>query len=71
MQLCEEYHQEVCFDGRNCPVCEAINEKEDIEHKLEKVESELETSNEEIDNLRSQIQDLKDAALENIGSPTT
>ena len=24
MNLCSEGHDEVCYDGRNCPVCELL-----------------------------------------------
>jgi hypothetical protein len=71
MQLCEEHHQEVCFDGRTCPVCEAIAEKEGVENELEQTKELLDSTNEVVEELRSEIKDLKDAALENIGSPTT
>jgi hypothetical protein len=26
MNICDSGHQEVCFDGRKCPVCEWIDE---------------------------------------------
>lgn len=28
MTLCEDGHQEVCFDGRNCPLCIILKEKD-------------------------------------------
>lgn len=31
MLLCSDGHEEVCYDGKQCPVCEAIQEKKDIE----------------------------------------
>jgi hypothetical protein len=33
MELCSDRHQEVCFDGRKCPVCEAMDRAaEDAEY---------------------------------------
>lgn len=28
MNLCDDGHEEVCFDGRHCPVCEIIKDYE-------------------------------------------
>jgi hypothetical protein len=43
MTLCEDGHPEVCFDGRNCPVCEIIKEKD----------KEIDALNERIQDLES------------------
>jgi hypothetical protein len=69
MQLCENHHQEVCYEGRDCPVCEAIAEKEGVESELELTKASLEATNEVIEELRGEIEDLKNAAPGNNGSP--
>lgn len=69
MQLCDSHHQEVCYDGRDCPVCEAIAEKEGVESELELMKQSLEATNEVIEELRGEIEDLKNAAPEDSGSP--
>ena len=69
MQLCDNYHQEVCYDGRDCPVCEAIAEKEGVESELELTKQSLEATNEVIEELRDEIEELKNAAPEDSGSP--
>jgi len=38
MNLCSEKHDEVCFEGRDCPVCEMIN---DMEAEVEALKEEL------------------------------
>jgi hypothetical protein len=49
MNLCDDEHDEVCFESRNCPVCatvqllkEAEQEVEDWKEKVESLESEIE-----------------------------
>jgi len=34
MHLCDDGHEEVCHEGRNCPVCEKIKEISDLEDKV-------------------------------------
>jgi ubiquinone biosynthesis protein UbiJ len=46
MNLCDDGHREVCFEGRDCPVCEKVDEfKEqvtDLEKQVESLENRLE-----------------------------
>lgn len=39
MNVCEEAngqrHHEICFEGRNCPLCEMIERYNDMEKELE------------------------------------
>ena len=41
LNLCNSVHEEICFEGRNCPLCETIEEKKDLEKKLDDMQSEL------------------------------
>ena len=34
MNLCSDGHDEVCYDGRDCPVCEKIKEISDFEDEI-------------------------------------
>jgi len=45
MELCSKHHEEVCFEGRNCPCCEAMSE---LEKKISELENELNDAKEEI-----------------------
>lgn len=29
MNLCDDGHDEVCYEGRQCPVCDALSDAED------------------------------------------
>ena len=41
MKLCDDEHDEVCYNGRNCPVCEKMKEIEVLEEKICELEQEL------------------------------
>lgn len=55
MNLCSNGHDEVCYEGRNCPVCEMEAEKDkEIEQRDKEIadyESLIEDLNEQIDKL--------------------
>lgn len=57
MNLCNDGHEEVCYEGRECPVCDITNHKnreiEDLEHKI----AELEHS---VSELEAEVQAQKD-----------
>jgi len=55
MNLCNHGHDEVCFEGRNCPVCEMETDKNSEISKLEDKISELEN---QIGELEGTIEDL-------------
>lgn len=42
MNLCSDNHNEVCFETRNCPACDALSQKDKEISKLEDKISELE-----------------------------
>lgn len=41
MKLCEDNHDEVCFESRNCPVCEKEKEIEALEQKISDMREEV------------------------------
>ena len=45
MNLCDSGHDEVCFDGRNCPFCAKMEEKD----------QEISELNSKIDTLQEQL----------------
>ena len=51
MNLCSDGHEEVCFEYRKCPACEAIKEGDD---KIKELESEIETANNRISELEEE-----------------
>ncbi len=51
MNLCSDNHQEICYEGRDCPLCA---EKGSHESDVEGYERDVATLKDEIDNLKSQ-----------------
>lgn len=41
MNLCSDNHDEVCFEGRICPVCEKMKEIEKLESTIQDLKSEI------------------------------
>ena len=41
MTVCNDSHEGIAFEGRNCPLCAVIEEKEELEKKVEKLEDDL------------------------------
>ena len=44
MTLCDDGHEEVCYEGRNCPVCEKMDEIRDREKEIDALKIELDNS---------------------------
>lgn len=42
MNLCDYGHEEVCFEGRICPVCEKMDEIKELKNQLDALEQEIE-----------------------------
>jgi hypothetical protein len=49
MELCSDGHDEICFDGRQCPCCEIIKEKD----------GEIEVLESDNDDLKQQVRDAQ------------
>lgn len=49
MNICNSEHEEVCFDGRKCPVCEIIRDKD----------REISYLGDTIENLNSTIREME------------
>jgi len=41
MNLCNDEHQEVCFEGNICPVCDVKSELQEAEDDLAKAEARI------------------------------
>lgn len=45
MYLCNDDHDEICFEGRDCPLCAVISDKNSEITKLETTIENLESDN--------------------------
>jgi hypothetical protein len=43
MNLCNENHDEVCFENRECPVCAKMKEIESLEENISELLDEVKT----------------------------
>ena len=41
MNLCSDGHDEVCYEGRNCPVCIEIDNSRGLEKQIENLEEKI------------------------------
>ena len=41
MSLCDDGHPEVCYAGRDCPVCEKLKEIEELEYTIKAKSDEI------------------------------
>ena len=39
MNLCDDNHNEICFNGHLCPLCEKQKEIEELESEIEKLKT--------------------------------
>jgi len=53
MTLCDDGHEEICYEGRNCPVCEFKLQLEDLEQIISDKDQELQKLSNRIDELES------------------
>jgi len=54
MNLCDDNHEEVCYTGRNCPVCKAIEDVSSVESDLDSAESKIAALEEKIEALENE-----------------
>lgn len=60
MKLCEESHDLICYDGRSCPLCEAIQNLDNAESNIDELKEEKQMAYDKIDELKHMVEDLND-----------
>lgn len=75
MDLCNSDHDEVCFDGSNCPVCVLQGEYDQLKSEAENFESSLEEAQNDRDEFAEQLEkaeeEVKDTQSELSGALNT
>lgn len=54
MNLCSDGHTEVCYGNNDCPCCELIKEKDDIEDDLDNAEKKITELEEKLADLENE-----------------
>lgn len=57
MELCANGHEEICFETRSCPLCDAQSETEEL---MKDAQSEIEELMKKIDDLEDKIIELEE-----------
>lgn len=52
MNLCSDNHDEICFEGRDCPLCDAVAEKD---KEIVNLENALSVLRSDIQSLESEL----------------
>ena len=60
MNLCADGHEEVCFEGRNCPVCEI---RSDLNAQIEDLNTQIEDLSKEVSQLESKVDNAREGLL--------
>jgi hypothetical protein len=56
MNICSNNHDEICYEGRYCPVCEYKNHLEETIYDLDKSQDEIAHLNQRIEDLLKEIE---------------
>jgi cell division protein FtsB len=54
MDLCSNQHQEICFDGRKCPLCVALDEIAAQKDDIKELECKVNDLEIEVDDLQKE-----------------
>lgn len=66
MELCSNEHEEVAYEGRDCPMCSMRDEKDDEIKEKEKQIERLEESNDELTDKVHTLQEEIDEQIQYI-----
>jgi len=51
MIICDDGHEEISYNSKECPLCECIAEKEGLEWEIDQLEDEVDDLRRELNNL--------------------
>lgn len=64
INTCSSGHDDVAYDSRHCPLCDAIKERDDLIEEKKSLEEKVAALEEKIDDLKYEIVELNEAADE-------
>jgi len=59
MEICSSGHEEICFSSHKCPLCEALEEKNDLQKEIKNGEDKIDVLEDQVETLKETITDLK------------
>ena len=59
MELCSDNHEEICYEGKECPLCNVMEKKDELENKIEDLDMKIVELNEKIEGLNDEIGNYK------------
>ena len=63
MNICNRGHNEVCYEGQNCPRCECIEEKDSLKRQLEDSRENYKSLIEEFKEVQNELENAKEGLL--------
>lgn len=51
MNLCESGHDEICFEGRKCPLCEEVERSAKLEDEISDLKDQIAELEKEVTNI--------------------
>jgi len=63
MNICDDGHDEVCYDGGNCPCCDLMYENGEIESERDDLQDQVESLENTISDLEYEIEQSDESEL--------
>lgn len=60
MNLCDSGHDEICYDSKNCPLCEAQEIMQEHEEKIKELEEDLKTCAKDIELMEEKLNEYEE-----------
>lgn len=51
MRLCDDSHEEICYDYGDCPLCKALEELEEAQYEIQELQDKIDDLERELNNL--------------------
>lgn len=55
MELCSDGHEEVCYDGKHCPACVALQENDELGAEVDELKGEIKVLESNVDSLQKEL----------------
>lgn len=59
MNLCNDQHDEIVYEGRNCPLCAALDYNKELDETVADLKNKLEAAESDLNNTEADLAALK------------